>query len=59
MLLIIDDVWNAADAQPFLVGGRGCRTLMTTREPDVAQQIGLPEQAIYRLLVLSKKSPLN
>jgi hypothetical protein len=59
MLLIIDDVWNAADAQPFLVGGRECRTLMTTREPEVAQQIGLPEQAIYRLLVLSEKDSIE
>jgi len=59
MLLIIDDVWQAADAQPFLVGGRSCRTLLTTREPDVARKLGLPDQAVYRLLVLSEEDSIE
>ena len=36
-LLIIDDVWEAEHAVPFQVGGRGCATLITTRENKVAQ----------------------
>jgi hypothetical protein len=59
MLLIVDDVWEATDAQPFLVGGAGCRTLITTREPKVARDLGLPDQAIYRLLVLSEEASLE
>lgn len=54
MLLIIDDVWAATDAQPLLVGGQDCRTLITTREPEVARELGLPDRAIYQLLVLSE-----
>ena len=59
MLLIIDDVWQAADAQPFLVGGQSCRTLLTTREPDVARKLGLPDKAVYRLLVLSEEDSIE
>jgi NB-ARC domain len=32
MLLVVDDVWNAAHAEWFRVGGGGCRVLVTTRE---------------------------
>jgi hypothetical protein len=32
MLLVVDDVWNAAHAEWFRVGGVGCRVLVTTRE---------------------------
>ena len=32
MLLVVDDVWNAAHAEWFRVGGAGCRVLVTTRE---------------------------
>jgi hypothetical protein len=59
MLLIIDDVWQAADAQPFLVGGQSCRTLITTREPAVGRKLGLPDEAIYRLLVLAEKDSIE
>jgi hypothetical protein len=59
MLLIVDDVWEAAHAEPFLVGGRDCRTLITTREPEVARALGLPKQDIYKLLVLSKEESLH
>ena len=36
MLLVVDDVWNAAHAVHFQVGGGGCRVLVTTREARVA-----------------------
>ena len=35
VLLVIDDVWSAADLKPFLHGGRRCVRLVTTRRPDV------------------------
>ncbi|WP_406169704.1 NB-ARC domain-containing protein [Streptomyces canus] len=31
MLLVIDDVWQAAQLRPFLIGGQRCRRLVTTR----------------------------
>jgi WD40 repeat protein len=34
LLLVIDDVWNAADAHPFLRGGSRCVRLLTTRNAD-------------------------
>jgi tetratricopeptide (TPR) repeat protein len=59
MLLIVDDVWEAAHAQPFLVGGADCRTLLTTREPEVPRRLGLPNQAVYKLEVLSEEASLH
>jgi WD40 repeat protein len=32
VLIVIDDVWNAAHLQPFLVGGDRCARLITTRD---------------------------
>jgi hypothetical protein len=59
MLLIIDDVWDAAQGQPFCAGGLGCRTLITTRYPEVARDLGLSEQSIYRLEVLDDKAAVE
>jgi hypothetical protein len=43
ILLVIDDVWNAAHLRPFLQGGERCARLITTRDegtiPRVAQRI--------------------
>lgn len=58
-LLIIDDVWDAAHVQPFLVGGSECRTLVTTREPEIARTLGLAQQNIYRLLELDETHSLQ
>ncbi len=35
MLLVIDDVWNAAHLRPFLQGGKRCARLITTRNEEV------------------------
>jgi NB-ARC domain/APAF-1 helical domain len=35
MLIVIDDVWQAAHARPFLQFGRNCARLITTRNRDV------------------------
>ncbi len=32
LLLVLDDVWNAADLKPFVQGGRRCARLITTRD---------------------------
>ena len=31
ILMVVDDVWNAADLAPFLCGGKRCARLVTTR----------------------------
>jgi NB-ARC domain/HEAT repeats len=35
MLLVVDDVWDAAHVDWFRVGGVGCRVLVTTREARI------------------------
>lgn len=39
-LLLIDDVWEVAHGNAFLVGGPHCRTIFTTREQKVALHLG-------------------
>ncbi len=34
-LLVLDDVWSAEQLAPFLLGGRQCARLVTTRIPEV------------------------
>jgi WD40 repeat protein len=41
LLLVIDDVWEPEQLTPFLVGGRRCVRLVTTRVPKV-----LPDAAV-------------
>jgi transcriptional regulator with XRE-family HTH domain len=40
VLLVIDDVWEAEHARPFLAGSHRCRVLITTRRADVADEVG-------------------
>lgn len=35
MLIVVDDVWHAADCRPFLHGGPRCARLVTTRDAGV------------------------
>lgn len=35
VLVVVDDVWDQGDLQPFLVGGPGCGHLVTSRRSDV------------------------
>jgi hypothetical protein len=39
-LLVIDDVWQAEQAHPFLAGGIKCRAIITTRRAQVADDLG-------------------
>jgi hypothetical protein len=59
MLLIIDDVWESEHAVPFKVGGRGCATLVTTRESKVAQALAPTANDIYKLPVLTDEKALE
>jgi tetratricopeptide (TPR) repeat protein len=38
-LLIVDDVWQAEAARYFLVGGSRCRSLITTRDNEIARNL--------------------
>ena len=58
-LLVVDDVWEAAHARPFCVGGLGCVHLITTRESSVAQALAPTPDAVYNLLVLSEEKSLE
>lgn len=44
LLLVIDDVWEVAHGQHFLVGGPYCRTILTTRESPVAYTLTTRER---------------
>lgn len=65
-LLVIDDVWNAADARWLLVGGAGSRAILTTRDREVAQglsggqevQVPVLGQAVDLLRLLAPE-PVN
>ncbi|MER7846873.1 NB-ARC domain-containing protein, partial [Kitasatospora sp. NPDC096077] len=41
VLLVVDDVWRSEQLAPFLVGGRTCRRLITTRNTGVAPRRGV------------------
>jgi NB-ARC domain len=38
-LLVVDDVWTAAQLQPFAAAGQPCRLLVTTRRPMVLDDV--------------------
>ncbi|MEA3307969.1 MAG: NB-ARC domain-containing protein, partial [Chloroflexota bacterium] len=40
VLMIIDDVWNSDDVQPFRVGSSRCHLLITTRRADATEPLG-------------------
>lgn len=60
MLLIVDDVWDAAHALPFTEAlGEQCALLVTTRLPLVAEQLATSEDHIYTLPVLTEETALK
>ena len=64
-LLVIDDVWEPEQLLPFLIGGRACSRLVTTRVPELLDGRGTavcvdqmsPEQA--RALLTAGLPPLQ
>ena len=59
MLLLIDDVWQAHQARPFLAGGVHCATLLTTRQSDIASQLTATPEQVFFLPVLSDEKALE
>ncbi|MFI1702331.1 NB-ARC domain-containing protein [Streptomyces bobili] len=56
MLLIVDDVFAADEAAPFLVGGQHCAHVVTTRQPTVARGVASGQHQVYPLKVLTPQS---
>lgn len=55
MLIIIDDVWDAAHALPFLqCAGHRCGVLLTTRLPSVAEELSPAPDGVYTLPLLQE-----
>ena len=46
ILLVVDDIWNAAHARPFLHGGERCARLLTTRFLDIAVDAGAAQHDV-------------
>ena len=59
MLLVVDDAWSIEDANWFLVGGRHCATLVTTRRAAVAEGLAPTPGDSTRLDVLSEQAALD
>ncbi|HEX8651314.1 MAG TPA: NB-ARC domain-containing protein, partial [Pyrinomonadaceae bacterium] len=60
MLLIVDDVWDAAHGALFQhARSSSCGLLITTRLPEVADALAQTEQAIYNLPVLTEEDALK
>lgn len=60
MLLIVDDVWDAAHAIPFTEAlGEQCVLLATTRLTAVAEKLTGSEDHIYALPVLTEENSLK
>lgn len=57
VLVVVDDVWNLAHTEPFIVGGDRCAHIVTTRNTaialpgatDISVDSMLPEEAVWVL----------
>jgi hypothetical protein len=45
-LIIVDDVWDPNHARHFLLGGPNCRSLLTTRELNIANDLTIPDRTL-------------
>jgi NB-ARC domain-containing protein/CHAT domain-containing protein len=61
MLLIVDDIWKAEHAVPFLTAAAGtsCSLLATTRLTEVAEALSQDPGRIYVLPELTEENSLN
>lgn len=59
VLLIIDDVWEASDADLLRLGGVCCGTLITTRETEAAISLAQGLENIYKLAGLSTEKAIE
>lgn len=58
ILIIVDDVWDTIQGGYFLVGGPRCRTLITTRELPIANNLATRER-VLRVDVLKPEAALD
>jgi hypothetical protein len=58
VLLIVDDVWETADAAPYLVAGPDCATVVTTRQQTVARDLASTPEDVYLLGQLDRDRAL-
>ncbi|MEM9008223.1 MAG: NB-ARC domain-containing protein, partial [Cyanobacteria bacterium P01_F01_bin.86] len=54
-LLVVDDAWNAEDAEHFKVGGTQCQVLVTTRNESVADGL---QASLYPLDVMDPEQAM-
>ena len=59
VLILIDDVWDPRNAGLFLLGGRDCATLVTTRIPKVTNDLSSQPGDTYPLKVLSEDASIT
>lgn len=59
VLLIVDDVWQAEHAQLLLAGGQECSVLITTRFNDIARQLMLTPDNLYKVPILTREQSLD
>lgn len=57
VLVIIDDVWDTIQGRYFLIGGPYCRTIITTRELPIANDLATRER-VLRVDVLNPEAAL-
>jgi WD40 repeat protein len=48
-LIVVDDIWRAADVKPFLADSPRSRVLFTTRNARIAADLGAEEQSVELL----------
>jgi len=54
-LLVVDDVWKTEHVKPFLVGGRRCLVLITTRKREIADDVGAEEFELNEMTPVEAK----
>jgi hypothetical protein len=60
LLLLVDDIWSASHAAPFLAAcGPDCAVVATTREPQVAESFTSNRAFVYTLPVLDEQSAME
>lgn len=59
VLLILDDIWEAAHALPFRVAGPGCAVFMSTRFNDVAHALVDRADQVYKVPLISDAAALQ
>jgi len=59
VIIIVDDVWNAADFLPFKVGGAKAATIVTTRLNQVAGSLITSRRDLFKIPILDRERSLE